>query len=241
MKRTILLIACIAFAVAGMAQGNTAAEDKNAEVRNVSGFHSIVVSDGIDLHLTQGTTEAVAISAANVKFRSNIKTEVVNGQLKIFYYDGDTHVHFSVTRRKLLAYVTVKDVNSVELSGGSGLFVKGVLQVSNLTVKATGGSQVEAQFKATDLQIALHGGSEANVSGSTGSLSVTATGGSAYNGYQLTTDNCKADASGGSGIYVTANKEVNGKASGGSDIYYKGSAVIKGSETSGGSGIRRKG
>lgn len=79
MRKTILLIACVAFAMAGMAQGNTVVEDKNAEVRNVSGFHAIVVEDGIDLHLIQGTTEAVAISAANVKFRSNIKTEVVGG------------------------------------------------------------------------------------------------------------------------------------------------------------------
>lgn len=240
MRKTILLIACIAIAVAGMAQG-TSVDDKNAETRNVSGFHAIVVSDGIDLHLTQGTTEAVAISAANIKFRSNIKTEVVDGVLKIFYYDGDTHVHFSVTRRKLLAYVTVKNVNSIEIHGGSGLFVNGLLEVSKLNVQASGSSEVEGQFKAADLGITLNGGSEANVSGSAASLSVTATGGSGYNGYQLITDNCRADASGGSGIYVTANKEINGKASGGSDIYYKGAALLNGSETSGGSGIRKKG
>lgn len=241
MRKVSLLIIFIALAIAGIAQGNTAAEDKNAETRNVSGFHAIVVQDGIDLHLTQGSTEAVAISAANVKFRSNIKTEVVGGVLKIFYYDGDTHVHFSVTRRKLMAYVTVKDVNSIEVHGGSGLYVKGLLQVSNLSVLATGGSEVAGQFKAGDLKISLSGGSEATVSGSSASLSINANGGSSYNGYQLSADNCQADASGGSGIYVTANKEMSGKASGGSDIYYKGAAAIKSSESSGGSGIRRKG
>jgi len=241
MRKTILLIACVAFAIAGMAQGNTVVEDKNAEVRNLSGFHAIVVEDGIDLHLIQGTTEAVAISAANVKFRSNIKTEVVGGVLKIFYYDGDTHVHFSITRRKLLAYVTVKDVSSIEVRGGSGLFVTGALQVNNLSILATGGSEIEGQFKATGLKMSLSGGAEATVSGRAAILNVSASGGSSYNGYQLSTDNCEADASGGSGIYVTANKEMNGRASGGSDIYYKGTATIKTSDASGGSGIRKKG
>ena len=37
--------------------------DPNAEARNVKGFHAVKVSTGIQLVLTQGTSEAVAVSA----------------------------------------------------------------------------------------------------------------------------------------------------------------------------------
>ena len=49
--------------------------DPNAEKRNVSGYHAIEVSGGIDLYLSPGD-ESVAVSASSEKFRDKIKTEV---------------------------------------------------------------------------------------------------------------------------------------------------------------------
>ena len=43
--------------------------DPNAEKRNVSGFHGVECGGGIDLYLTQGGTEAVAISASDADLR----------------------------------------------------------------------------------------------------------------------------------------------------------------------------
>ena len=58
--------------------------DANAQKRNVSGFHAIEVSGGIDLYLSQGE-EAVAVSAAKDEYRDKIITEVKNGVLKIWF------------------------------------------------------------------------------------------------------------------------------------------------------------
>ena len=64
--------------------------DPNAEVRNVKGFHAVKVSTGIQLILTQGNTEAVAVSATTDEHRDKIKTVVEDdGVLKI-YYDSDS-------------------------------------------------------------------------------------------------------------------------------------------------------
>src|SRR4029078_11018080 len=58
--------------------------DANAEIRNVSSFHAVEVSNGINLILKQGNSDAVAVSASSTDVIKRIKTEVVNGKLKIY-------------------------------------------------------------------------------------------------------------------------------------------------------------
>ena len=241
MKKISVAILLAVFAVTAIAQNTTVVNDKDAVVRSVSGFHAVEVSHGIDLYISQGNTEAVAISAKNEKFRSNIKTVVTNGVLKIYYDDAGTMVHVNFDNRKLVAYVTVKNIDALRASGGSDVYVQGVLQSPDLRVELSGGSDLSGQLQAADFKINLDGGSDAKISGKSGSITVSASGGSDFKGYDFVTDNCNVDASGGSDIYITANKELTARASGGSDVYYKGSAVIKSTDASGGSDVKKKG
>ena len=58
--------------------------DPNVVKRPVESFHAIIVSDGIDLYLSQGGQEVLAVSANEVSHRDRIKTVVENGELKIY-------------------------------------------------------------------------------------------------------------------------------------------------------------
>jgi hypothetical protein len=49
-------------------QDRTVINAKNAEPRNIKGFHGIKVSDGLDLYLSYGD-EAAAVSASEIKYR----------------------------------------------------------------------------------------------------------------------------------------------------------------------------
>jgi len=241
MRKIGVAILFAVFSATAIAQNNTIVNDKDAEVRTVSGFHAVEVSHGIDLYISQGSTEGVAISATNAKYRSNIKTVVTNGVLKIYYDDAGTHVHVNFDDRKLIAYVTVKNIDDLQASGGSDVYIKGSIQSQNLTVGLSGGSDLNGQLQATNLKMQLDGGSDAKVAGKAGSLTVTASGGSDFKGYDLVTGNCNANANGGSDVYITVNGELNATASGGSDVYYKGSGVIKTSNASGGSDVKKRG
>jgi len=241
MKRIFSLIVCAVFATSVIAQ-NTVVNDKNAVVRNVSGFHAIQISHGIDLYLAQGNNEGVAISATNEKYRSNIKTEVIDGVLKIFYDDAGTNVHISWNgNRQMKAYVTVKDITMLGASGGSDVYIQGQLHASNLDLRLSGGSDFSGAVDISKLIVNASGGSDVKISGKAASLSVDANGGSDFHGYDLSSDNCDVDASGGSDVYVTVNKEMNVSASGGSDVSYKGNGVIRNSSASGGSGVKKRG
>jgi hypothetical protein len=79
MKKLFVIVGVLVFNVFSYAQ--QIINDPNAEKRTVTGFHSIDVSGGIDLYLSQGQ-EAVAVSAADAKFPEKIKTGGKDGVLR---------------------------------------------------------------------------------------------------------------------------------------------------------------
>ncbi len=223
MKKLLLIFAVFAFNSFLYAQ--QVVNDPNAEKRNAPGFHGIEVSGGIDLYLSQGQ-EAVAVSASESKFREKIKTEVKNGVLKI-WYESNSNIRIDWSNRKLKAYVSFKNLDMVEASGGSDVKVEGSIAVSTLSLDVSGGSDFEGKVNLNDLKVDASGGSDVHISGTAKNINIDASGGSDFKGYELITDNCTVDASGGSDIYITVNKELNAESSGGSDIYYKGNGLIR--------------
>jgi len=207
--------------------------DANAEKRNVSGFHAIEVGGGIDLYLSQGE-EAVAVSASKNEYRAKIKTEVKDGVLKI-WYEWNSNLKFDWSNHKLKAYVSFKDIDTLEGSGGSDISVDGSIKVAKLAMEVSGGSDFDGKVETGELNIQASGGSDVRISGKADRLTIDASGGSDFKGYDLASDICNVEASGGSDIQVTVNKELSANASGGSDVYYKGTGMIRDLKTSGSS------
>lgn len=204
--------------------------DANAEKRNVSGFHAIEVGGGIDLYLSQGE-EAVAVSASKSEYRARIKTEVKNGVLKI-WYEWNSNLRLDWSNHKLKAYVSFKDIDRLEGSGGSDISVDGSIKVTKLAMEISGGSDFDGKVETGELDIHASGGSDVRISGKAERLIIDASGGSDFKGYDLTSDICNIEASGGSDVQVTVNKELSANASGGSDVYYKGTGLIRDLKTS---------
>jgi len=241
MKKIVSLLLFVGFALVAIAQ-SAVVDDKNAEVRNVSGFHGVHISNGIDLYIIQGSTEGVAVSASDTKYRDNIKTVVEDGMLKIYYDAGlGVHINWGIGDKKMKAYVTVKNIDELHASGGSDVYTKSSLQSARLDLHLSGGSDFHGKVDIGQFTVHQTGGSDVDISGKAGSLSVEASGGSDFKGYDLISDNCDINASGGSDMSVTVNKELNVRASGGSDVNYQGTGVIKNSSTSGSSDIHKRG
>jgi hypothetical protein len=213
--------------------------DPQAEKRNVPGFHAIEVAGGIDLYLSLGP-ESVAVSAAETKHRDKIRTEVKNGVLKI-WYEPTSNIQVDLGNRKLKAYVAYKDLDQLSGSGGSDIQVEGTIKGNSLQLRISGGSDFEGKVELSDLKVEASGGSDMDISGTAKNLRVEASGGSDFKGYELLTDICSIEASGGSDIYITVNKEISAEASGGSDIFYKGNGTVKEMRSSGSSSIKKAG
>ena len=231
MKKLFSLLLISGFVTAVSAQKTI--KDANAEKRNVSGFHAIEVSGGIDLYLSQGE-EAVAVSASKDEYRAKIVTEVKDGVLKI-WFDWKSNIKIDWGNHKLKAYVSVKNIDRLEGSGGSDIEIDGLIKTTKLDLEISGGSDFDGKIESDELKIQASGGSDVSISGKAARLTIGASGGSDFKGYDLVSDICNVEASGGSDVHVTVNKELSANASGGSDVFYKGSGLIRDIKTSGSS------
>lgn len=213
--------------------------DEHAEVRTVGVFSGIEVSGSVSLYLSQGSEAGVAVSAGEEKYNSKIKTEVINGVLHLSV-DGGIWNGFNWSNKKLKAYVTVVELNKLEVSGASYLSITGSLKVSALDIELSGASEVKGIINAANLNIDLSGASVARVSGTAVEANIEASGASRMIAYELSVDNCKVSTSGASRVRVTVNKQISANASGGSTVYYKGPAERKMLNSSGGASIKKK-
>jgi hypothetical protein len=213
--------------------------DANAEVRTVSSFSAVEVSGAIDLYLSQGTEEGVAISAANDEAKSHIKAEVTNGTLHIFFENkGWNWKNWGNTKSK--AYVTFKTLKRIEANGACNVIVVEPITLSDLKIDCSGASDFKGQVTIANLVITASGASNINVSGQAERANIEASGASNIKAYDLQTAICKAEASGAANIRITVNKELKAEASGGATLYYKGTSNITDVSSSGGASIKKK-
>ena len=221
-------------------QAQIKVNDANAQVRNISSFHSIKVSHAIDLILSQSDVEAIAVSAIKDEYRDRIKTSVENGVLKI-WYDEEDKWYRNRGNKKLKAYVSFKTLNKLNASGASDVTVTGKITSDKLTMVFTGASDFRGAVQVQTLDMNLSGASDAVVTGSAANTKVDASGASHLKAFDLQVEVCNAEASGASDIWVTINKELNANASGASSIQYRGNGVVRNLKTGGASSISRKG
>jgi hypothetical protein len=241
MTRSLLLATLLASSILSFGQNTRVIADANAQKRSVSGFHAISISGGIDLYLNQGGEEAVAISASDPEIRDHIRTRVENGVLKIYVDNKEWHFLDHFRNVKMKAYVSIKQLDALDASGGSDIFIQDVLKSDRLKVDLSGGSELKGQVAIGDLTLDQSGGADVFIKGTASNLFVQASGGSDLHGYDLSSEVCKVHSSGGSDVQITVNKELNVSASGGSDVYYKGACSVHQLSASGGSDVVKKG
>ncbi len=221
------------------AQDVTVINDKNAEPRSVGAFHAIKVSNAFDVIIRQGSEEAVVVSAGDEKYRSRIKTEVVNGVLRISY-DNESVWKWNSENKKLRAYISVKNIDKLEISGATDVKIDGVLKGSNLKIDLSGASSLKGAVVYESISIDQSGASDSKLSGTVKNLDIDVSGASDFNCFELVAENCRAEASGASDIFVTVNHDLKVNASGASDVQYKGNASISDFKTSGASSLKKR-
>ena len=215
--------------------------DANAEPRNLSGFHVIKISNAFTVYISQGNEDAVAISASKAEYREKIITKVENGVL-IIRFDDDKKFWkgWNGDKTKLKAYISIKKIDRLDVSGACDVFFEEGISSEDLTVRLSGASDLKGKIDAKKLSFDISGASDATISGNAAELSVEASGASDFKGFDMTTNYCTAEASGASSVNITVNKELNAKASGASSVRFKGEGLIRDIKTSGASHVTLK-
>ena len=226
MKFLFILLSAV-FSTATFAQQTTVVNDPNAKSRTLNAsFSAITVTDGIELYVSEGQEESLAVSYSDEKYAEHFKTVVENGVLKI-YYDHNAVNWSDNNRRKLKAYVSFKILEKLSASGGADVKIPSSITVNDLQLKFTSGSDLKGSIKGKSITVEQNSGSEITLSGSAEKITVEVSSGAIFKGFDFAVDYCDAKASSGGGVRIAVQKELSARANSGGGIHYKGSAVIK--------------
>ena len=227
--------------VAGGLFAQKTINDVNAEMRQVPDFHGIKISNAFDVYITQDNKTGLAVSASDIETRQKIETKVENGILIVrLETDKNFWKKIKIGNKKLKAYISVKSLDYLSVSGACDVFFEDGISVEKMQMNVSGASDIKGKINAKSLDVDLSGASDITLNGNAENFSVKASGASDFKGYDFVSNMCDAEASGASSVSITVNKELNAQASGASSVRFKGEGLIRDLKTSGASSVSRK-
>jgi hypothetical protein len=182
---------------------------------NYSSFNTVSIASGFAFTITQSNTYSVQITIDD-----NLVKDVT-----IVHFGNSLSVGLSpwqgYSATSLKVVITMPDITSLDISGGSTGTVSGFTSTHGFTIDASGGSVV-------------------TVSGTAGSLTVNESGGSHLDLSGLQVTDATVNLSGGSWTTVNPSGRLDANISGGSQLYYVGSPVLGSINSSGGSIVSKR-
>ena len=210
------------------------------EDRHLSGFNAVSVSNSADVYIKQGATESVKVEAPD-DIIGHIITEVDGGVLKIHnkhdndFHWGDLFGH----HQRIIVYVTVKDVNSISVSGSGDVFFKEGITTNSLKLKVSGSGDLVGKIDVKALETGISGSGNVKLSGRADDSRISVSGSGDYSARGLITVNTAVHVSGSGDAEINASNKVDASVSGSGDIRYGGGAKNVSSSKSGSGEIGR--
>ena len=217
MKKILLSFALVLVAFAPVISQKVVYDD-NIQKRDISSFHAIETSSGIEVIMTKGDKEELAVSVGNTSYLNEVRTVVENGVLKLSR-SGDWKIWKQWKNWKVKVYVSYVNVDIIKANSG--------------------GSVTGSDVSFAKLTAHINSGGTISLTGKVESLDVNGNSGGQFRGYSLSTDNCTAHVSSGAGIQVTVNKEISAKANTGGFVRFKGDGLIRDINVNTGGSVRR--
>lgn len=209
------------------------------EDRPVSNLSGVQVSTGINLVITQGGSEKLTLEATGFE-KNEVKSTIKNGVLQLSIDRRNQGMSGYGRNRNVNAYLTFRQLKSIEASSGSNIKAPGKLNFSDLSLSSSSGADIELDLKADDLSLDVSSGADATLRGAVKTLSARVSGGAELDAGKLTAEICNAQASGGADATVYATRELRLQASGGADLSYDGPASVVSKQKSGGADISKR-
>ena len=216
----------------------TSLQAGSRQTRQITGFHGILVTSGIDLYLTQKNVEEVAVEAESDEL-DKIITTVEGGILKI-YIKEKSWLNLNWTNKPRKVYVSFKTLDKLEASAGADVISQSLLKLDKLNLDASNGSDVKLELEANELSVESSSGSDISLKGKANAMQANASSGSDINAGELLTKKCNVSVSSGSDMHVNVTEELDASASSGGDIAYSGNPAKKDINESSGGGVHGK-
>jgi hypothetical protein len=237
--RTITKLMLAAALIAGngyatFANTNTITVNKPAfatEDRHLSGFHGVGVAGSYDVYITQGSAESVKVEAPDDVI-GRIVTEVKDGVLQIYTKKGDNG-NWNWGNKKIVIYVTAKDITTIGLAGSGNVFFKNGIKTNALSLKISGSGDILGKVDVQSLESSVAGSGDIKVSGRAQNSTVKVVGSGDFTAGDLVTANTKVNVVGSGDARINVTQKLEASVAGSGDIAYTGGAKQVSKSTAG--------
>ena len=201
--------------------------------REVQNFSCLKVATGIDAIITQSDTIAVTVEA-DENLMDWIKTEVVNGELKIY---SDKSIR-SAKEKKV--YVNYKKLNEIDISSAGDVNSENTLVTDELNIEMSSAGKISLALEADRVEIDISSAGNARLSGKTNYFKAELSSAGELNAFELEAKigDIRVSSAGNAKVFIT--EEANFQSSSAGDIDYKGEPRLKNISTSSAGSINKK-
>jgi len=218
--RRISLLTLTAVLVVGLL--SSCIGEMETETREVSGFSAVAISTFGEFEIRQGDNESLTISAPSSYLRY-IETEVENGTLTISTRRG----LWGAPTNRVQYTLTVKDLNSLHLSGAGLVKIVGGLQTDTFSLNLSGAGSIEVEdLTAQTLSANLSSAGAMSVSGKVETQSVNLSGVGSYEAGDLQSKIASINLSGAGSATIWATDSLDVAVSGVGSVGYYGSPTV---------------
>lgn len=221
LKKSLLLISSLLYISYGIAQDLAQQE-----------FSTVRVSGAVQVTIKQGESSLVKVEG-NSEDTSKIKTKIENGILSI---QSKGNGKFS---EKAKVSVTVKNLESLIISGASEVNSSGELIQDKINIESSGAGDAHLVLKSTQIKAEVSGAGNLHLSGTANLLQSKVSGAGELKAYALNADSVVTFVSGSGTAKVNAIKSISASVSGAGSVIYKGEPADRNVEISGAGSVRQ--
>jgi len=209
----------------------------NAQERAVSNFDGVAVNGSIKAIIQIGNQESLRFEGDQDAIAELI-TEVRSGVLTIKNKSKRAEWTKKNRNSQITAYITVKRLTSLTMSGSGSIDVQGMINSTELFTTLSGSGVIRASANVKTLNAVISGSGNLSLSGKANDANITVGGSGNFRGTTLQAETASTTISGSGSIYISANRKLNAVVSGSGNVHYTGNAAVE--KTVVGSGGVRK-
>ena len=198
----------------------TPSATNSTEERTVSGFSGIDIRSFGRVFLTQGDSESLVIEGRD-NLVPLVKTNVRNGVL-VIEMDANIDVFHKDMQELLTFTITLKDLNSLDVSGLAGIEMN-TLSTSSLDVNMSGAGQLQLwELAADEVSINLSGLGQVEIAGEVSHANIDISGAGEVKAPDLKCQTAEVNIPGLGSATVWVTDTLTGSISGGGSVSYYG-------------------
>lgn len=196
------------------------------EERNVKNFNGIAVAGPIVVIVKLGNQENLRFEGDEEAI-STLVSEVKGSILMIRPKTSWTSWAKKYENKKIVAYVTAKQISNLTVSGDGSISVTGTITASEFATTLSGSGTIKANVEADKITGVVSGAGSINISGKADKASVTMSGPGSFGSKALSVNELSARISGKGQINVNTDGKIKALISGSGHVYYSGNPEIE--------------